>query len=72
MNIKWSENEKNFVRQNAHRMKDKDIAKTLTEQSGRNVSLQAVRKMRQKLGVKKKCGRGVCELNTNIHQPQAF
>jgi hypothetical protein len=63
MNIKWSENEKTFVRENAHRMKDKDIAKNLTEQSGREVSLQAVRKMRQKLGVKKKSGRGICELN---------
>lgn len=63
MNVKWSENEKTFVRENAHRMKDKDIAKILTERSGREVSLQAVRKMRQKLGVKKKSGRGICELN---------
>ena len=63
MNVKWSENEKTFVRENAHRMKDKDIAKIVTEQSGREVSLQAVRKMRQKLGVKKKSGRGICELN---------
>jgi len=70
MNIKWSENDKNFVRENAHCMKDKEIAEILTEQTGRNVSLQAVRKMRQKLGVKKKCGRGICELNTNIHRPQ--
>ena len=43
-------------------MKDVEIAKSLTEMSGRKVTLQAVRKMRQKLGVKKKCGRGVCGL----------
>lgn len=77
MNVKWSENEKNYIRDNAHRMKDKEIAEALTEQSGRQVTLQAVRKMRQKLGVKKKCGRGICKLEKNelqaaahtIHQP---
>jgi len=68
MNIKWSESDKNFVRENAHRMKDKDIAKILTEQTGRQVSLQAVRKMRQKLGVKKKSGRGICEINDGMHK----
>lgn len=70
MNIKWSENDKNFIRDNAHRMKDADIAESLTEQTGRKVSLQAVRKMRQKLGLKKKCGRGICEVNDGIHRPQ--
>lgn len=63
MNVKWSDNEKAFVRENAHCMKDQEISKILTEQSGREVSLQAVRKMRQKLGVKKKCGRGICGLS---------
>ena len=72
MNVKWSENEKNFIRDNAHRMKDQEIADALTEQSGRQVTLQAVRKMRQKLGVRKKAGRGICglaerEIHT-IHQ----
>lgn len=62
MNIKWTENEKNFVRENANVMKDVDIAKALTEQTGRNVSLHAVRKVRQSFGMKKKQGRGVCKL----------
>ena len=62
MNIKWTENEKKYIKENAHCMKDVEIAKSLTEMSGRKVTLQAVRKMRQKLGVKKKCGRGVCGL----------
>ena len=65
MNVKWSESDKTFVRENAHCMKDEEIAKILTEQSGRNVSLQAVRKMRQKLGIKKKSGRGICDLQIN-------
>jgi len=68
MNVKWSENEKNFIRDNAYRMKDQEIADALTEQSGRQVTLQAVRKMRQNLGVKKKAGRGICGLAT--HNPQ--
>lgn len=77
MNVKWSESEKSFIRDNAHRMKDKEIAEALSEQSGRDVTLQAVRKMRQKLGVKKKCGRGICkleknELQTATHQIREF
>ena len=62
MNVKWTENEKNYIKDNAHHMKDIEISKALTETSGRKVTLQAVRKMRQKLGVKKKCGRGICGL----------
>lgn len=64
MNVKWSENDKVFLRENAHCMKDIDIAKILSEKSGREVTLQAVRKMRQKLGIKKKAGRGICELKS--------
>lgn len=60
MNIKWSETEKNFIRENAHRLKDSEIATELTASSGRHVTLQSVRKMRQKLGIKKLSGRGVC------------
>ena len=53
MNVKWTETEKNYIKDNAHHMKDIEISKALTETSGRKVTLQAVRKMRQKLGVKK-------------------
>jgi bacterioferritin-associated ferredoxin len=56
MNIKWSNEDKEFVKQNAHCMKDKDIAQALSK------TLNAVRKMRQKLGIKKACGRGRCSL----------
>jgi len=60
VNIKWSDAEKNFVRTNAHTMKDGDIASQLSESSGRTITLQSVRKMRQKLGIKKLAGRGIC------------
>jgi hypothetical protein len=64
MNTKWSETEKSFIRENAHRLKDIEIADELTISSGRPVTLQSVRKMRQKLGIKKLSGRGVCGVIT--------
>ncbi len=46
----WKAEEKVFILQNLH-MRDEDIAAKL------NKSLACVRKMRQRLGKKKKCGR---------------
>lgn len=65
MNVKWTESEKSFIRDNAEHMLDKDIAVRLTEMSRRTVSLQAVRKMRQKLGIKKCSGRSLCKVVEN-------
>ena len=65
MNVKWTESDKNFVRDNANSMKDVEVAAALTESTGRIVTLQAVRKMRQKLGVKKAPGRGICGLTVD-------
>ena len=62
MNIKWTVEEKEFIRENAAFMKDRDMARSLEERSGRSVSVDALRKVRQKLGVKKKHGRGICAL----------
>ena len=60
MNIKWTEDEKDYIRENAATMKDIDIAGNLTIKSGRNITLDAVRKVRQQLGIIKQRGRGVC------------
>tara|TARA_Y100000296_G_scaffold76262_1_gene96729 strand:+ start:4702 stop:4956 length:255 start_codon:yes stop_codon:yes gene_type:complete len=60
MNIKWSEKEKDYIRENAATMKDVDIADELTLIAGRVITLDAVRKVRQKMGIMKKPGRGVC------------
>ena len=60
MNIKWTDDDRKFIRDNAEFMKDIDIAKELTEKTGRKVTLDAVRTVRQKLGIKKKHGRGIC------------
>lgn len=62
MNKKWKESEKQFVRTNCSQMKDKEIAEKLTVLAGRVVSIHAVRKLRQGLGIKKLRGRGVCQI----------
>ena len=62
MNKVWSDTERNYIRDNAATMKDKEIAAKLTEMTGRNVTIQAVRKQRQKMGITKAHGRGVCSL----------
>ena len=62
MNIKWTAADKQFVRENASTVKDKDLATVLSNRNQRSISIDAVRKLRQRLGVIKKSGRGRCEL----------
>ena len=62
MNNRWTSQDKQFIRENAHHTKDKDLAKELSLRNQRNISLDAVRKLRQRLGIIKKSGRGRCEL----------
>ena len=62
MNIKWTMKDKQFVREHAANIKDKDLAKELSMRNQRIISLDAVRKLRQRLGIIKKSGRGRCEL----------
>jgi len=49
MNIKWTDAEKKYIRDNAHRLK-----------------------MRQKLGVKKQSGRGICKIEPKKDDTQHF
>ena len=62
MNNKWTTEDKRFIRENAHHIKDNDLAKELSLRNQRTISLDAVRKLRQRLGIVKKSGRGRCEL----------
>ena len=62
MNIKWTQEEKEFIKKNAGFMKDKELASKLESKSGRPITVDALRKVRQKLGIKKKHGRGICAL----------
>lgn len=60
MNQVWKEHERMFIRDNANTMKDKELAVKLSKITGRLVTVQAVRKQRQKLGITKARGRGIC------------
>ena len=62
MNIKWSAEDKKFIKDSAADLKDKDLAKELSLRNGRPVALGAIRKLRQRLGIAKKSGRGICAL----------
>lgn len=62
MSYHWTDQEKNFVAANAVRMKDADMAAALCRLTGRHISVDAVRKIRAGLGIKKKSGRGRCEI----------
>ena len=68
MNIKWTEKERQFIIDNAATMKDKDLAEKISQMAGRIVTLDAVRKVRQKLGIKKKRGRGICGIRQTPEQ----
>jgi hypothetical protein len=64
MNMKWSEAEKAFIRQNAGKMTDAKLTEELKKMSQRGAELKvgSVRKMRQRLGIKKESGRGRCKV----------
>ena len=62
MNIKWTTADKQFVREHASTIKDKDLAVALSNKHRRLISIDAIRKLRQRLGIIKKSGRGRCEL----------
>lgn len=58
----YTDAQKQFVRDNANIMKDVDVAASLSRISGRPVSIHAVRHLRHKLGIRKRRGKGFCEV----------
>lgn len=68
MNQVWEKSEERFIRENADTMKDKEIAFKLSQITGRTVTIQAVRKKRQQMGIKKVRGRGKCAVVKNNNQ----
>ena len=60
MNKVWSDAEKQYIRENANTMKDQELADKLSNLTGRKISLQSVRKQRQKMKIAKRPGRGIC------------
>ena len=63
MNQIWSEVERKFVRDNAGILTDKQGAEQLSRITGRKVTIHAWRKQRQKMGISKLPGRGICRIN---------
>lgn len=62
MNKLWTEHAKQFVRENCGTIKDEDLAKQLSGLLCRPVSIHSVRKVRQSMGIRKRHGRGICEV----------
>jgi hypothetical protein len=62
MNQVWSEAEKQFIRDSAGKLTDEVGAIELSKVCGRIITVNAWRKQRQKMGIKKNPGRGVCSL----------
>lgn len=65
----WTEAEKRFIRENASRLKDHELAARLSQILGRPISMASVRQERQRMGIKKKHGRGVCEVASTRPSP---
>lgn len=59
---RWTDEEKEYIKQNAGTMKDSVIQLHLEQVFGRKISLQSVRKQRQQLGIFKASGRGFCKV----------
>tara|TARA_R100000005_G_C4965795_1_gene180666 strand:- start:823 stop:1035 length:213 start_codon:yes stop_codon:yes gene_type:complete len=62
MNQVWTDQEKLFIQQNAHILTDKQGAEQLSRITGRKISIHAWRKQRQKMGIGKMPGRGICRV----------
>ena len=65
MNKKWTISEETYLRDNVTNLTDENLAASLSQMSGREVTMLAVRKKRQKLGLKKAQGRGYCRLEAD-------
>ena len=63
MNQVWSEAEKQFIRDSAGKLTDEAGAVELSKVCGRIITVNAWRKQRQKMGIKKNPGRGVCSIS---------
>ena len=62
MNQIWTAVEEQFIQENAGEVTDEVGAAQLSHIVGRHISVYAWRKKRQKLGLVKAPGRGVCKL----------
>ena len=62
MNQVWTEAERQFIKDSAGTLTDEAGAIELSKVCGRIVTVNAWRKQRQKLGISKMPGRGICKV----------
>ena len=62
MNQVWTETERQFIKDSAGTLTDEAGAVELSKVCGRIVTINAWRKQRQKMGIKKNPGRGICSV----------
>jgi hypothetical protein len=63
---KWSSEELCFIAENCNKMKDKELAKLLSEKSGNKVTVDMLRRQRRKLQIRKKRGRPYASRKTEV------
>ena len=71
MRQEWSDDEIEYIEENAGNLTDKEIWKSLNDMFGTRRGFQAVRKMRQRLGIQKANGRSRCEIVAKV-EPTRF
>jgi len=64
MNQVWTPFEEQFIRENAANVTDEVGAAQLSQIVRRTISIHSWRKKRQKMGIRKAQGRGVCAVVT--------
>jgi hypothetical protein len=57
MNKVYTEQQINFIKDNAGSMKDRELTQAFNKTFNKNASFATIRKMRQRLGIVKKQGR---------------
>lgn len=62
MNIQWSKEEEDFIRENASVLSDEKAASILQENSDRKITIHTYRKKRIRMGIKKGHGRGIVKV----------
>ena len=63
---KWTDPEKNFIRDNAKIMSDGELANKLCQMTGENISVAMIRRQRRKFEIAKPRGRRP-KISTNIN-----
>ena len=62
MNKKWSLVEENYLKENVETYTDEELAHQLSKKTGKKFTKISIARKRQKLGLKKKRGRGISKL----------